>query len=175
MIRGNDTHRHADSHAVDAFSCVDAACDEGIAKIRAAPCEFAEATVATEADFRGLLTAFSEATAIDTEDTIEATAFQRMPEAVFSSAAGAAVLAFRGLLAAIVDVTAGDTAVTTEGVHASKSSLLDVTIVDRSVLAAEAVSQGDSWRRGPGSSPCSIPQTTPSASPVSPEKCTTNK
>ena len=114
MIRGNDTRRHADSHAVDSFSCVDAAC-EGIAKIRAAPSELAEATVASEADFRGLFTAFSEANAIDTEDTTEAPAFQRMPETAFSSATDAAALVvFRGLLAAILDITAGDTAVTTD-------------------------------------------------------------
>jgi hypothetical protein len=169
--RRNDTRRHTDSHAVDSFSCVDAACDEGIAKIRAAPSELAEATVASEADFRGLFTAFLEATAIDTEETTEATALRRMPETAFSSATVAAVLVvFRGLFAAILDVTAGDTAVTTEGVCASEAALLDVTIVDTSVFAAEAVSQGDSRRGGPGSSPCSIPQTTPSASPVSPDK-----
>ena len=163
--------RHADSHAVDSFSCVDAACDDGIAKIRAAPSELAEATVASEADFRGLFTAFSEATAIDTEDTIGAAALQRMSEIAFSSATDAAVLvAFRGLFPAILDVTAGGAAVTTEGVCASEAALLDVTIVDTSVFAAEAVSQGDSRRRGPGSSLCSIPQTTPSARPVSPNK-----
>ena len=115
MIGGNDTRRHADSHAVDSFPCDDAACD-GIAKIRAAPSELAESTVASEADFRGLFTAFSEA-------------------------------------------TAGDTAVTTEGVCASEAALLDVTIVD--TFAAEA----DCRRGGPGTSPCSISQTTPSASP----------
>ena len=166
----NDTRRHADSHAVDSLSCVDAAC-EGIAKIRAAPSELAEARVASEADSRGLFTAFSEATAVDTEETTEATAFP-----AFSSATDAAVLveilAFRGLLAAILDVTAGDTVVTTEGICASEAGLLDVTIVDTSVFAAEAVSQGDSRRGGPGSSPCSIPQTTPSVRPVSPDKYT---
>ena len=130
MIRGNGTRRYADSQAVDSFSCVEAACDEGIAKIRAAPSELAEATVASEADFRGLCTAFSEATAIDTEDATEATALRRMPETVFSSATDAAVLvAFRGLLAAILDVTVGDAAVTTEVVCASEAAFLDVTIV----------------------------------------------
>ena len=79
MIGGNDTRRQADSHAVASFSCVDAAC-EGIAKIRENSSELAEATVASEADFRGLFTAFSEATAIDTEETAEATALRRMPE-----------------------------------------------------------------------------------------------
>ena len=124
MIRGNDTRRQADSHAVDSFSCVDAAC-EGIAKIRAAPSELAEARVASEADSRGLFTAFSEATAVDTEETTEATAFP-----AFSSATDAAVLvAFRGLLAAILDVTVGDAAVTTEVVCASEAAFLDVTIV----------------------------------------------
>ena len=168
MIRGNETRRHDDSHAVDSGSYVDATC-EGIAKIRAAPSELADATAASEADFQGLFTAFSEATAIDTEDTTGATAFQRMPETAFSSATDAAVLvAFRGLLAAILDITAGDKAVTTEEVCASEADLLDVTIVDTPVFAAEAVSQGDSRRGGPGSSPCSIPQTTPSARPVSP-------
>ena len=123
--------RHADSHAVDSFSCVNAAC-EGIAKIRAAPSELAEATVASEADFRGLFTTFSDATAIDTEDTTEATTFRRMPETAFSSATDAAVLvAFRGLLAAIVDITAGDTELTTEGVCASEAALLEVTIIVR--------------------------------------------
>ena len=162
---------HADSHAVDSFSCVDAACDDGIAKIRAAPSELAEATVTPEEDFRGLFTAFSEATARDSEDTTEATAFQRMPETAFSSATDAAELvAFRGLLAAILDITAGNTAVSTEGVCASEAVILEVTIVDTSAFAAEAVSQGDSRRRGPGSSLCSIPQTTPSARPVSPNK-----
>ena len=173
MIGGNDTRRQVDLHAVDSFSCDDAAC-EGIAKIRAGPFELAEATVASEADFRGLFTAFSEATAVDTEETTEATAFP-----AFSSATDAAVLveilAFRGLLAAILDVTAGDTVVTTEGICASEAGLLDVTIVDTSVFAAEAVSQGNSCRGGPGSSLYSIPQTTPSASPVSPDKYTTNK
>ena len=125
MIRRNDTCRHADSHAVDSFPCDDAAC-EGIAKVRAAPSELAEATVASEADFRGLFTAFSEATAIDTEEATEATALRRMPETVFSSATDAAVLvAFRGLLAAILDVTVGDAAVTTELVCASEAAFLD--------------------------------------------------
>ena len=82
MIGGNDTHRHADSHAVDSFSCDDTACED-IAKIRAAPSELAEAT------------------AVDTEETTEATALQRMPKTAFSSAADAALLVtFRGLLPA---------------------------------------------------------------------------
>ena len=88
MIIGNDTRRHADSRVDDSLSCSDAAC-EGIANILAAPSELAEATVASEADFRGLFTAFSEATAIDTEDTTEATAFQRRPETPSSSATDA--------------------------------------------------------------------------------------
>ena len=160
MIGMNDTRRHADSHAVDSFPCNGVAC-EGIAKIRAAPSELAEATVASEADFRGLFSAFSEATAIDTEETTEEAALECMPETAFSSAADAAVLvALRGLLAAKEDVTAGDTAVTTEGVCASEAALLDVTIMDTPAIAAEAVSTpllGDTSAAIRSSGPTAMP------------------